>query len=80
MQDLYLTVMDYEEQSLDPTDMIGGQLLPLRSNRRQDVEGARYNLVEHFDEVLAHARLRRRHPPSGHPGPVGHTHRAHVHP
>jgi hypothetical protein len=55
VQDLYVTVMPHEESSQEPTDMIGGRILPLRSNRRQDIEGAKYNLVEHFDAVLAAA-------------------------
>lgn len=55
VRDLYVTVMPHEESSQEPTDMIGGQILPLRSNRRQDIESAKYNLVEHFDTVLAAA-------------------------
>lgn len=55
VRDLYLTVMPHEESSQEPTDMIGGRILPLRSNRRQDIESAKYNLVEHFDAVLTAA-------------------------
>lgn len=55
VRDLYVTVMPHEESSQEPTDMMGGQILPLRSNRRQDIESAKYNLVEHFDAVLTAA-------------------------
>lgn len=53
VKDLYITVMRHEETSQEATDMVRGQILPLRSNRRQDIESAKYNLVEHFQSVLA---------------------------
>ncbi len=52
VRDLYMTLMPHEEKSQEPTDMGSGRILPLTSNRRQDIESAKYNLVEHFDSVL----------------------------
>lgn len=52
VEDLYVAVMLHEEPSTEPTDMIGSAVLPLRSNRRQDVEHAQWNLVEHYPALL----------------------------
>ncbi len=53
--DMYTIVMAYEEESRAETRMLGGQLLSLTSNRRQDIESAKYNLVQHYERVLASA-------------------------
>jgi hypothetical protein len=55
VHDIYTVVMAYEEQSKETTHMLGGQLLSLTSNRRQDVESAKYNLARHYDQVLTAA-------------------------
>jgi hypothetical protein len=44
VHDLYVSVMAYEERSVEATDMGSGRILRLRSSRRQDVEMAKYEL------------------------------------
>ncbi len=44
---VYETVFAHEEESQEPTPM-GGYVLPMSSNRRQDYEMCKYMLVEHF--------------------------------
>jgi len=53
--DLYRGVMLYEEESTDPILMYRSRILPLSSNRRQDVEQAQWTLAEHYPDFLAHA-------------------------
>ena len=50
--DLYVAVMEYDEDSNEATQLVGGSLLPLTSTCRQDVEHAKWNLVRHFRSFL----------------------------
>lgn len=53
--DLYRAVMAYEETSNEITSMWGSRILGLTSNRRQDVDQAKWMLAEHFSAFLTHA-------------------------
>ena len=52
VEDLYVAVMEYEEQSTKPTHLLASAILPLTSTRRQDVDMAKWNLVRHFPTFL----------------------------
>lgn len=49
--EIYRTVFGYQEQSEEQTQM-GGLVLPMLSNRRQDYEMCHYNLIESFPKFL----------------------------
>ncbi len=55
VRDLYVTVMEYEEESTDLTDLSASAILPLTSTRRQDVDMAKWDLVRHFGAFLNRA-------------------------
>lgn len=52
---VYEKVFAYEEQSDEATNMGGGPVLPLISNRRQDYDMCRYSLIQEFPRFLAAA-------------------------
>lgn len=53
VEDLYVTLMSYEETSTEETDLGGSLILPLRSNRRQDVQHAQWALVQKYRDFFA---------------------------
>jgi hypothetical protein len=52
--EVYRRVFGHEERSEERTHM-GGVVLPMFSNRRQDYEMCHYNLIEEFDTFLSRA-------------------------
>lgn len=57
VRDIYSAAFSFEETSKDTTDMGGGPVLRLNSNRRQDYAGAQYTLAEAFPRFLEAAPL-----------------------
>jgi hypothetical protein len=55
VKDIYNAAFSFEETSKDVTPMGGGQILPLTSTRKQDYEGAWYELARAFPRFLAQA-------------------------
>lgn len=54
VRDLYVAAFSYHEESNEPSPM-GGIVMPLVSNRRQDYDGALYALKEAYPSFLAAA-------------------------
>jgi len=52
VEELYVVAMAYEETSTEPTPLPLGRILPMSSTRRQDVDGARLDLVRHYATFL----------------------------
>ncbi|MBT2418092.1 hypothetical protein J7F01_08460 [Streptomyces sp. ISL-22] len=50
--ELYVATMSYEEESTEPTQLGSGVVLSMQSNRRQDFDSSKYQLVQTFPEVL----------------------------
>lgn len=55
VRDIYSAAFSFEETSKDTTEMGGGPILRLNSNRRQDYAGAQYTLAEAFPRFLEEA-------------------------
>jgi hypothetical protein len=55
VEDLYVAVFPYEETSRAPTSLLSSAILGLRSNRRQDFDLVKWQLVEQFPVFLATA-------------------------
>lgn len=49
---IYYTVFEYQENSDEKTDLMGGTILSLSSTRSQDYDMCRYRLIEHFSNFL----------------------------
>ena len=49
---IYYTVFEYQEDSDEKTDLMGGAILSLTSTRSQDYDMCRYQLIEHFSSLL----------------------------
>ena len=52
VEDIYRTAFSYEERSTAETQMYASQILPLRSNRRQDYDIGLFTLAEAFPAFL----------------------------
>jgi hypothetical protein len=52
VEDLYLAVLPFNEDSNEPTHLLASAIMPLSSTRRQDFEMGKYDLVRHFPRVL----------------------------
>jgi hypothetical protein len=50
---IYEAAYTYEETSREPTAMGDSQIISMTSNRKQDFDGARYQLAEKFHELAA---------------------------
>jgi hypothetical protein len=55
VRDIYKAAFSFEETSDDTTEMGGGPILRLNSNRRQDYAGAQYTLAKAFPRFLEKA-------------------------
>jgi hypothetical protein len=55
VRDIYAAAFSFEETSKDTTEMGGGTILRLNSNRRQDYSGAQYTLADAFPRFLEEA-------------------------
>lgn len=55
VRDIYSAAFSFEETSKDSTEMGGGPILRLSSNRRQDYAGAQYTLAGSFSRFLEKA-------------------------
>ncbi len=55
VEDLYVAVLPHEETSREPTPLVTSAILGLRSNRRQDFDSVKFELVEQFPIFLATA-------------------------
>jgi hypothetical protein len=53
VEDLYVAVFPHEETSREPTQLVPSAILGLRSNRHQDFESVKFELVEQFPAFLA---------------------------
>ena len=47
-----IPVFEYQENSDEKTDLMGGTILSLSSTRSQDYDMCRYRLIEHFSSFL----------------------------
>jgi hypothetical protein len=54
-EDVYGAAFSYQERSEQPTEMMGGQIMPMTSTRRQDYEIALRLLADAFPDFLANA-------------------------
>ncbi len=55
VREIYSAAFSFEETSKDTTDVGGGPILRLNSNRRQDYDGAKYTLAVAFPRFLEEA-------------------------
>ena len=57
VSEIYKAAFDYSEESQETVSLGSSQILPLRSNKKQDYEMARYRLAEVFPAVLVASPL-----------------------
>lgn len=57
VEDVYIAAFSFEDDSKEYTHMGSSRILPLRSNRSQDYNGARYHLSQIFPNFLEQAPL-----------------------